>query len=143
MNAPKYQTGQNVYFVASAVKRGAPASAHRVERLMPADDGRRNIGRQYRLKAVDTGRERIAREDELSARATVGTPASPPRESGTATARTGTVRAETFRTDAFRTDAFRTDRAPADAPWAQPDRSARDSWFKDALATLARDGGEA
>lgn len=118
-NTPKYQTGQNVYFVASAIKRGAPDGAHRVERLMPADDGRRGIGRQYRLKAVDTGRERIAREDELSARATVRTPAAPQRESGGSAA------------------------TRADVPWAQPDRSARDSWFKDALATLARDAGEA
>lgn len=129
MTAPKYQTGQNVYFVASAIKRGAPASAHRVERLMPADDGRRNFGRQYRLKAVDTGRERIAREDELSARATIGTPAAPPRESGGST----TALADRARADIRR----------ADAPWAQADRSARDNWFKDALATLARDSGEA
>jgi len=67
MDTPKYHVGQIVYFTAPAVKHGAPSSAHRIERLLPLDDGQR----RYRLKAVDTGRERIAREDQLSGRTTV------------------------------------------------------------------------
>lgn len=114
MNDPKYHVGQIVYFAAPSVKRGAPNSAHRVERLMPADDGRRHIGRQYRLKATDTGRERIAREDELSGRAVVEAQAQSLYEASN----------------------------PTKVAWANRDRTVRDSWFKEALANLSRDAGE-
>lgn len=111
MNTPKHHVGQIVYFVASAVRRGAPGSAHRVERLMPAEDGRRDIDRQYRLKAVDTGRERIAREDELSGRAVI---------------------------EALAQSLYEADN-PTKISWARRDRTIRDSWFKEAVANLAKD----
>jgi hypothetical protein len=67
MDASKYHPGQVVYFTAAAVKGGAPVSAHRIERILPADSGEQ----RYRVKAMESGRERAVGEDQLSARITV------------------------------------------------------------------------
>ncbi|MBP2295031.1 hypothetical protein [Azospirillum rugosum] len=81
MDNPKYHVGQIVYFAATAVEHGAPSGAHRIERLLPSDDGRQ----QYRLKVVDTGRERVAGEGELSGRITVEALAQDLYEAGNST----------------------------------------------------------
>lgn len=80
MDDPKYHVGQIVYF-AAAVEHGMPCGAHRVERLLPSDNGRQ----QYRLKVVDTGRERVAAEGELSGRITVEALAQRLYEAGNST----------------------------------------------------------
>ena len=64
MDIPKYHVGQIVQFAAAELKRGAPTGIHRVERLLPLDNGER----QYRIKAEDTGRERVAHEGQIAGR---------------------------------------------------------------------------
>ncbi|MFC5355349.1 hypothetical protein [Azospirillum himalayense] len=98
MDSPKYHVGQIVYFASAAVEHGAPSCAHRVERLLPSDDGRQ----QYRLKVVDTGRERVVREGELSGRITVEALAQRLYEAGNSTSIPWARRDRTVRDPWFR-----------------------------------------
>ncbi|MGQ9365455.1 hypothetical protein [Azospirillum sp. ST 5-10] len=67
MDTAKFQVGQIVQFAAPEVKRGSPSGVHRVERLLPEENGER----QYRIRAEDSGRERVVREGQIAGRVAV------------------------------------------------------------------------